>query len=99
MPLKLSHSVLARLVLMGSCVALGARKNMKLMLRYPTGITRYSLVALAAAACPSVALAAPCSELITGTAIYGSGGSAVTPTLKNVAVALQDLPAKDRVTI
>lgn len=84
---------------MGSCVALGARKNMKLMLRYPTGITRYSLVALAATACPSVALAAPCSEVITGTAIYGSGGSAVTPTLKNVAVALQDLPAKDRVTI
>jgi hypothetical protein len=60
------------------------------------------LTAAAAAATLSPSrtlLAAPCSEQITGRAIYGSGGSAVTPTLKNVAVALLGLPEEERITV
>jgi hypothetical protein len=43
--------------------------------------------------------AAPCSETGLPRPIYGAGGSAVTPTLKSVAVALAALPEDQRVTI
>jgi hypothetical protein len=45
------------------------------------------------------ASAAPCSETGLPRPIYGAGGSAVTPTLKSVAVALANLPEDQRVTI
>lgn len=43
--------------------------------------------------------AAPCADALTGRAVYGSGGSAVTPTLKNVAVALLSLPEEEQIRI
>lgn len=45
------------------------------------------------------AFAAPCSEVGATKAIYGSGGSAVTPTLKNVATALASLDGDEKVTV
>lgn len=56
-------------------------------------------VALAVLLLPSLAIAAPCSEVVSGPAIYGAGGSAVTPTLGHVAAALQGLNEEDRLTI
>lgn len=49
--------------------------------------------------CPQTVFAAPCSEEVTGATIYGAGGSAVTPTLANVATAVQTLPEDERLTI
>lgn len=58
-----------------------------------------SVAALAAIFSPSISVAAPCSDDVTAPAIYGAGGSAITPTLKNVAVALQQLPEDERLTV
>lgn len=68
---------------------------MKLILR--------SLLALPAAAplllAPKLALAVPCADLDLPNPVYGGGGSAVTPTLANVAIALRSLPGDEEVTI
>lgn len=48
---------------------------------------------------PSAASAVPCSSLDLPNPIYGAGGSAITATLKRVAVELAKLPEADRVTI
>jgi hypothetical protein len=45
------------------------------------------------------AAAAPCAETGLPRPVYGAGGSAVTPTMKSVAVALANLPEEERVTI
>ncbi len=72
---------------------------MKLMLKLSS-----SLAALAAgfttfSFTPQL-LADPCDELgLEGTLIYGSGGSAVTPVLRAIAVGLAKLPADERITI
>jgi hypothetical protein len=47
----------------------------------------------------SAAVAAPCSEVPVARAVYGAGGSAVTPTIKNVATALAGLPEGETLTI
>lgn len=56
-------------------------------------------VTLAATTFTVSSQAAPCGDEVTGPAVYGAGGSAVTPTLKNVAVALQGAAEEDRLTI
>ncbi len=46
--------------------------------------------------------AAPCADLPdfdAAKSVFGAGGSAITPTLRNVAVALAGLPAEDRLRI
>jgi hypothetical protein len=48
---------------------------------------------------PTIASAVPCSSLGLPNPIYGSGGSAITATLKRVAVELAKLPAEERVTL
>jgi hypothetical protein len=48
---------------------------------------------------PTIASAVPCSSLGLPQPIYGAGGSAITATLKRVAVELAKLPEADRVTI
>jgi len=45
------------------------------------------------------AQAAPCSETGLPNPVYGSGGSAVTPTLRSIATALAALPEEERITI
>lgn len=54
--------------------------------------------AAVAAALSGTALAAPCPTNLPNP-LYGSGGSAVTPTLGAVATALRNLPAEESVTI
>lgn len=48
---------------------------------------------------PALASAVPCSSLGLPKPIYGSGGSAITATMKRIAVELAKLPADERVTI
>jgi hypothetical protein len=48
---------------------------------------------------PAGAAAVPCSSLGLPNPIYGSGGSAITNTLRAVAVELAKLPEDERVTI
>jgi len=55
--------------------------------------------AVASVLVSSTVNAAPCSQVQAERRIYGAGGSAVTPTLKNVATALAGLPEAERITI
>jgi hypothetical protein len=54
--------------------------------------------AFAAFATPSLARAAECPTNLENV-IYGSGGSAVTATMRQVAAALRALPADERITV
>lgn len=74
---------------------------MKFMLKRSLGLAVGPQVAavVVTGTFPASALAAPCADEVTGKAIYGAGGSAITPTLKNVAIALQNVPEKQRLTV
>lgn len=72
---------------------------MKLMLKLSSSLTALAAGFTTFSFTPQL-LADPCAELgLEGTLIYGSGGSAVTPVLRAVAVALATLPEEERITI
>lgn len=72
---------------------------MKLMLKLTSSLTALA-AGLATFSFSPTLLADPCDELgLEGTLIYGSGGSAVTPVLRAVAVGLAALPPEERITI
>lgn len=74
---------------------------MKLMLnkKAAPGHVLPASVGLALVLSSQAALAAPCAEVTTGRTVYGAGGSAITPTLKSVSIALQTLDEEDRLTV
>ena len=74
---------------------------MKLMLNTKFSSSRLiaTPVSLAAILVCHSAAAAPCADVTTGKAVYGAGGSAITPTLKKVAAALQTLEEEERLTV
>src|SRR5688572_10388084 len=72
---------------------------MKLMLKLTSSLTALASGLATFTLSPQL-LADPCDELgLEGTLIYGSGGSAVTPVLRAVAVGLAALPPEERITI
>lgn len=74
---------------------------MKLMLHNKVRPSRVlsASASLAALLVSYSAAAAPCAEVTDGRVVYGAGGSAITPTLKSVSIALLTLEEDERLQV